>query len=104
MEERRAERLAMNETLFRDVNEMLVKEQGDRAGERTTFVCECARMNCQLRLSLTPDEYASVREHAGRFIVFPGHEVSDIEVTVGGDPQRYRVVEKTEPGRSVAES
>jgi hypothetical protein len=94
----------MNETLFRDVNEQLKMGQGLEPGERSTFVCECALMNCQLRLTLSLEEYEEVRANAARFIVFPGHEIRDVEVVVGGDPERYRVVEKVGPGRKVAES
>ena len=104
MDNPRAKRLALNETLFRDVNEQLKKDQALDPGQRTSFVCECADMNCQLRLTLSFDEYREVRAKPTTFIVFPGHEVRDIEVIVGGDPERYRIVEKIGPGRKVAEN
>ena len=103
MDDARAERLAMNETLFRDVNEMIRKEQDLQQDDRTTFVCECARVACQLRLPVELEEYKEVRSKATRFIVFPGHEQSEIEVVVGGDPPRYLVVEKIGTGAEVAE-
>jgi hypothetical protein len=94
----------MNETLFRDLNEELRSDKGATAVERSTFVCECADLNCQLRLSLTLDEYRKVRENPMWFLVFPGHEIEEIEKVVAGVVDRYRVVEKTGPGRKVAGS
>lgn len=104
MDDLRAERLALNETLFRDVNRLIEKEQAAHQDERATFVCECSEINCQLRLPITLDEYKEVRAHPMRFVLYPGHEVPDIETVVGGDPPRYIVVEKLGPGRDVASS
>ena len=104
MDDARARRLAMNETLFRDVNEMIRTEQGRSQDERTTFVCECIKVTCQLRLSISLDEYQAVRAHPDRFIVFPGHEHPEVEVVVGGEPPRYLAIEKIGPGRDVAEA
>lgn len=103
MDDTRAERLAMNEVLFRDVNELIRTEQGRSQDDRTTFVCECTRVACQLRLPIELQEYQEVRKDPARFIVFPGHENPTIEVVVGGSPPHYLVVEKIGPGRDVAE-
>jgi hypothetical protein len=92
----------MNEVLFRDVNQLIDKEQADNQDERTTFVCECAQLNCQLRLSVSLKEYKKVRANPMRFLVYPGHEIPDIETIVGGEPPRYVVIEKLGPGRDVA--
>ena len=93
----------MNETLFRDVNEMILKEQEKQHEERTSFVCECSRVSCQLKLNVSLEEYKAVRAHPGRFLCYPGHEVETIEVVVGGEPPRYVAVEKIGPGRDVAQ-
>jgi hypothetical protein len=98
----RAERLAMNEVLFRDVNQLILEEQAANEDDRTTFVCECAQLNCQLRLTVNLDEYQAVRAHPTRFLVYPGHEIKDIEVIVGGEPPRYLVIEKLGKGKDVA--
>jgi hypothetical protein len=100
----RVERLALNETLFRDVNKLIEKEQAAHQDDRATFVCECSEISCQLRLSITLDEYKDVRADPVRFMLYPGHEVPEIEIVVGGDPPRYVVVEKLGPGRDVARS
>ena len=104
MDDARAERLAMNETLFRDVNEIIRTEQGRNQDDRTTFVCECMRVSCQLRLPVAMAEYKAVRAHPDRFVVFPGHENLEIEVVVEDLRPRYLVIEKIGPGRDVAES
>lgn len=102
MDDARAERLALNEALFREVNEMIKAEQRRNDDDRTTFVCECVRVSCQLRLSVDFDEYQAVRARPERFIVFPGHEHPEVEVVVEDKRPRYLVIEKVEPGRSVA--
>ena len=102
LEEPRAKRLALNETLFRDVNALIEKEQRANQDERTTFVCECAEINCQMRLSVALEEYKAVRANPMRFLIYPGHEVEEIEKVVGGEPPRYLVIEKLGPGRDVA--
>lgn len=100
----RVERLALNETLFRDVNRLIEKQQLAHQDERATFVCECSEITCQLRLSITLEEYKGVRAHPMRFVLYPGHEIPEIETVVGGEPPRYIVVEKLGPGRDVARS
>jgi hypothetical protein len=99
--EAREQRLAINETLFRDLNELIA---GDASSDedRSSFICECANLNCQLRLKVTLEEYAGVRANKARFLVFPGHEKTEVEKIVGGSPPRYTVVEKIGGGRDVA--
>jgi hypothetical protein len=92
----------MNEVLFRDVNELIEKEQAANQDDRTTFVCECAQLNCQLRLTVSLDEYQAVRAHPAHFLVYPGHEIKDIEVIVGGERPRFLVIEKLGEGKTIA--
>jgi hypothetical protein len=99
MDDARAERLAMNEALFRELNEM-IKEGQD---ERRSFLCECIKVSCQLRLSVSDAEYETVRAHPARFFVYPGHEEPGIEAVVEDLSPRYLIIEKVDPGRQVAE-
>ena len=79
--ERRAEREAQNQALFRQVNERIhevLESLGDdgRPGE---FVCECGRIDCATMMQLTQEEYEAARAGGERFIVVPGHEHSGID-------------------------
>jgi hypothetical protein len=74
--ERRAEREAQNQTLFRQVNERIhdvLETLGDDGGPGE-FVCECGRVDCATMVRLTQEEYEAARAEGQRFIVVPGHE------------------------------
>ena len=103
-EEDRQRRLALNEALARDVNELV---DGIAAGwfeseELVDFRCECARSSCGERLPLTRAEYASVRESPTSFVLVAGHEDPELEVVVR--PLRgHLVVSKIGAGVGIAE-
>ena len=87
-------RAAANEATIRDVNEAI--ERGQWPGERdspATFRCECARLDCNQMIALTPIEYEEVRQHPRRFVLVPGHEIAEIEPVVERRAS-YLVVEK----------
>jgi hypothetical protein len=93
----REERVARNETLFREVNERIKQVNVTLAtAEATDFLCECGDESCTLPISLTLAEYEAVRAEATHFAVVPGHVVPDIERVVAQN-DRYLVVEKTDP-------
>ena len=93
----REERVARNETLFREVNERIRDVNVALAtAEATDFLCECGDESCTLPISLTLAEYDAVRAEATHFAVVPGHVVPDIELVVAQN-DRYLVVEKTDP-------
>jgi hypothetical protein len=94
----RAERLADNESLFREVNERL-KELGESfsvVAEQAEFICECGEAECTERVSLTLREYEAIRADPTRFLVRPGHIAPDIEIVIRED-ERHAVVEKRDP-------
>jgi hypothetical protein len=68
-----------------------------------TFRCECARLDCNSLVSLTPREYQRVRASSRRFVAIPGHEIEDRETVVqrGSD---YIVVEKRDEAGRLAEA
>jgi hypothetical protein len=97
----RDERLAKNESFFRETNEFLEEEAVARGRIAADFICECSRTGCVDRLPITLAEYENVRRDGDRFIVVPGHEVLSIERVVqieGG----YVVVEKIGKAGEVA--
>ena len=56
------ERRALNEALFRDVNERIAESAEYSEADRTEFVSECADPNCTERVPATLAEYESVRK------------------------------------------
>ena len=83
-DEDRERRLALNEALARDVNELVdqVASGWFAPDELVEFRCECVRASCAERLTLTREEYASVRTDPLTFAVYPGHESLDVEEVV----------------------
>jgi hypothetical protein len=99
----RQERAARNESLFREVNERIGSTATKLSPMFTEFVCECADDSCFEHVSLTSEEYSSVRGMGPvYFIVRPGHEAADIERVVGGEGDRFEIVEKQDVAAEVA--
>ena len=93
----REERVARNETLFREVNERIKQVNvGLATVESTNFLCECGDETCTEPISLTMNQYEAVRAEPTHFAVVPGHVLLDIEQVVGGTTN-YAVVAKTDP-------
>jgi hypothetical protein len=97
------QRIAANESTFRDVNEAI--ESGRWPGDeqhRGAFRCECASLGCNLLVELTVAEYEQIRSHPRRFLIIPGHHIPEAEtiVATGGG---YVVVEKRGEAGRVAE-
>jgi hypothetical protein len=97
-EERRALRLALNESAHRNANERVVRtltSRGFAPTDRVPLVCECGASVCREVVMLTIEVYDYIRAHSTWFLLAPGHEDEDttLERSVGaGDG--YVVVEK----------
>jgi hypothetical protein len=89
------ERRAMNEALFRNVNERIAESAGGLGTRKTQFVCECSDPNCTERVPATPAEYERVRAKPTTFLLAPGHGQPDIEHVVS-QRGRFHVVEKVQ--------
>jgi hypothetical protein len=89
------ERAALNESLFRELNERLESRIRvfSSEGERLTVVCECAERDCAERIDLAPEEYQTVRSRSDQFVIVPGHECLDVEEIVA-QTDRFDVVRK----------
>lgn len=85
----------MNEAVFRDVNERIqdVATSFDLTTEPLDLICECGDAGCVERISLTRDEYESVRADSHLFAVASGHVAPDVEEVVETRPA-YDVVRK----------
>lgn len=109
----RDERLARNEALFRTTNERMAAWEENEPKEAVEhYACECANLGCRQRIALRTDEYESVRKHATRFFVVPGHEVPEVErvvekhegwVVIEKNPEAHDVSVETDP-RSAPDS
>jgi hypothetical protein len=95
------ERLARNQTLFREVNERLLDMSTD--GERIAFLCECSRVDCSETISLSLDEYNAVRSDPRSFAIVTGHETPAVE-RVAATHNGYSVVQKTNGATFAIES
>ena len=103
MTEREA-RIALNETLFRDLNERVqevVTTMALEAPSALEIFCECGSADCVAKITLALAEYEEVRTHAERFLIAPGHEIPDVEDVVEQRPA-YWVVEKHEEEAQIA--
>jgi hypothetical protein len=94
--------LAANEALFREMNERV--EERVALTEPTTFeiLCECARLECTERITLTTEEYEAAHSDPAQFTVVPGHVTHDIEEVVAHN-DRFETVRKKGEAAEVAE-
>jgi hypothetical protein len=99
----RERRLALNEAIARDVNELVddVAETWFRDEDLVDFRCECVQRHCVEPVRLTREEYTSVRDDATTFVVTPGHEDPELEEIIG-HIREYPLVRKLGAGRDVA--
>ncbi len=86
-------RIALNETLFRDVNNNIQKTSADGRHDEAHFVCECGESNCEERVSLPLETYKKVRAVSTHFFVKPGHEIPRAEMVIERHPT-FLVVQK----------
>jgi hypothetical protein len=79
----REQLVGANESLARQVNEAIERGQWpDEHDQRSAYRCDCARLDCNRLVELTPAEYEQVRVHPRRFLVFPGHERPEVETVI----------------------
>jgi hypothetical protein len=86
---------AMNQTVFRKMNEWTDEaNEARRGGDRPTdvYLCECSDPRCTEPISLTRLEYESVRRESIRFAVALNHENPEIDRVVF-ENTRYATVE-----------
>jgi hypothetical protein len=97
-----ARRAAENESIFRDANERVEERLGELTLEdgRSPFLCECEDLHCRQMLRLSREEYEAVRSRPNRFVVAPGHPITNSMIVSEGE--RYHVVDKTGEAGAVA--
>jgi len=96
------DRVAHNESLFREVNERI--EAGHGSADRSdpaAFRCECGSLRCNMLVELTLSEYERVRATSTHFFVVPGHEIPEVERVIER-AATFVVVEKVGESAHVA--
>jgi len=97
------DRIAHNETVFREVNERIEAGQWPtQRGEPVAFLCECGSLGCNSLIELTIEAYEHVRAGATHFVLAAGHEIPAIERVVERQAD-YVVVKKEGEAGEVAE-
>jgi hypothetical protein len=91
----REDKLALNQAIFREVNERIRELASEAGGVSRTLdlVCECSDRRCTDSIRVTVDDYERVRSFPARFLIYPRHDVAQIEQLVGGG-RGYEIVEK----------
>jgi hypothetical protein len=86
-----AERITVNESMRRRVNEGIEEGRRERGG-LVPFVCECGVLGCNAVVELTLPEYEEVRSGARCFLAAPGHGASFDAIVE--EKERYSVIRK----------
>lgn len=100
------ERLAANESLFREVNERVAEIASQYEVETNSgavdFTCECGRADCSETMAMTILEYTAIREHATYFGVIPQHEQPEVETVIERHPSYFVVEKRQQDAQEVA--
>jgi hypothetical protein len=92
----RREIMRRNELEAREDNEETLEASGDR--RLVEFACECGYNVCIERIRLEPARYREIHGDRLRFVVYPHHELPDVEDVLERN-EDYFVVKKRElPG------
>jgi hypothetical protein len=100
----RDERIALNEVLFRDLNErveQIVTTLANERPDKLEIFCECGTGDCVAKLTLSLIDYGGVRAHPERFIVVPDHDTPTVERVIE-KRAGYWIVEKNEEEATLA--
>jgi hypothetical protein len=103
METDSVERLAKNESFFRQVNERIKDVADGFEAEAYEFLCECSDPGCTERIELSQDEYEHVRAKPARFVLARGHAAPEIEHVVEREDEHVVIEKVGVAGRVAAE-
>ena len=91
------ERIAKNNTIFRDANQHIRAKADEYQTDivRIPFLCECPREDCTELVPLTISEYSQVRSNGSHFFTLPDHAEAERPLgTVVQHEDGYVIVEK----------
>src|SRR5438270_5793534 len=103
MESGSVERLAKNESFFRQVNER-IKDVADafEGAQNYEFLCECSDPACTERIELSREQYEWVRANPARFALARGHSAPEVEQVVEREGEHVVVEKRGIAGRIAA--
>lgn len=94
------QRVAVNESLFRDVNKNIHRASSDGRHDEAHFICECGERGCEEKIPLPIATYEAIRQNPLHFFVRPGHEIPHAEAVIERH-DRYLIVEKPSEARPI---
>jgi hypothetical protein len=97
----RKQRIARNETIFREVNERIEEVSANAPGKHVEFLCECGDRECAEVIALARGEYEGLRADPVLFAVLPGHEIPEVEIVVA-ENERFLTVRKLVEEQEIA--
>jgi hypothetical protein len=86
-------RRALNEAVFREVNERIAALGAAQGYERLELVCECASIGCAAPISILVSDYEQARSDSRAFLVVTGHADPGTEVVLA-ERGSYALVQK----------
>lgn len=101
------ERIARNDSIFRDANEQInakAKELDTDEEQAVPFICECADEHCTTIVPLSLGEYENVRTDSRQFLTVFGHERFEGLVEVVSTNHNHLVVRKSGRAGDIAAS
>jgi hypothetical protein len=103
------ERVARNQSTFRDANEQL-EERAAAIGVNARalpFICDCPDPDCTTVALIAREEYERIRSRGAWFFAVPGHEVCIVDgVDVAKIVERrdaYSLMEKVGEAKAIVE-
>jgi hypothetical protein len=102
-DDERKQLIALNEAVYRKLNEAIERGRWPGEDEQRAFRCECARRGCAQMLQLSHGEYERLRAHPRRFAIAMGHEDPQVEDVIESHLPRYLIVEKRGQAGRLAE-
>jgi hypothetical protein len=100
------ERIARNDSIFRDANEHIrakAREHRTEEEQVVPFICECADEGCTTIVQLSLSEYEDVRTSSRQFLTAFGHERFEGLVEVVATNHNHLVVRKSGRAGEIAE-
>jgi len=101
------ERIARNDSIFRDANEQInasAKVHGTDEAQAVPFICECADEHCTTIVPLSLGEYEGVRTDSRQFLTSFGHERFEGIVEIVSTNHHHVVVRKSGRAGDIAAS
>lgn len=86
-------RIALNESLFKEVNRNILKTSAEGRYEEAHFICECGERSCEAKIALPVEVYREIRQNKRQFFVKPGHEMPKAERVIERH-ESYSLIEK----------